>query len=94
MDEQQQRQEKETEALVDMFATEGWKIFMASITEIEELSTKSAPDNAATNDQWQYARGMIHQLRKIMNYETFINLAAEQATAPELFEEDPDVDII
>ena len=87
-------QEKDYEALCDMFTSEGWKLFMENITDLEQNVTQVAPDAADTNDKWQYARGKIHQLRNLMGFENFIKVSWEQSL-PETHEEDGiDVDVI
>ena len=80
-------EEKDYDALVDMFATDGWKFFVSSLTELEEVITKSAVDNADSNDKWQYCRGQTHQLRSILGYENFVKIAWTESQR-----EDDDVD--
>lgn len=70
--------EKEYESLVDMFESDGWKLFISEIAESEEGLTRAAPDNCGTNEAWQYTRGRIHQLRSISGYETLIKVTQEQ----------------
>jgi len=74
-------EEKDYEALVDMFASDGWKFFSKSVDDLEKALTTAAPDGAVTNDAWQYARGQIQQLRSISGYENYIKLAWEQDLA-------------
>ncbi len=74
-------EEKEYEVLVDMFASDGWKQFIGNISELEDAITKAAVDNAVMNDQWQYLRGQLHQLRSILGYEDFIKISWEQLNA-------------
>lgn len=71
-------EEKDFEALVDMFATDGWDHFTEVVEELETTLTKTAVDAALTNDQWQYARGQIHQLRSILGYEQFVRMSWDQ----------------
>ena len=73
--------EKRYEALFEMFKTEGWKHFMKDITEFEEAVSSSTVDNAVTNDQWQYARGQIHQLRSIIGFENYTRTCEENHDA-------------
>jgi len=82
------RMEKDDyENLVDMFAHPGWRFFTEFLTELEDVITKSAVDNAISNDQWQYCRGQTHQLRSILGYENYVNLAWDESQR-----EDSDVD--
>ena len=88
-------EEKEIEALLDMFGSEGWKFFITSLEEVDQVLKETAVDNAVSNDQWQYCRGMIHQIRKITGYENVIKLSLEQDKIEyQPLEEDPDVDLI
>lgn len=77
------------DALSDMFLTKGWKLFVEEVTELEEALVQNAPDVAQTNEQWQYARGMIRELRSIIGYESYVKLSwEEQQKEPE------DVDLV
>ena len=86
--------EKEYEALCDMFASEGWKFFIEGITNLEDTVTKIAPDAADTNDKWQYARGKINQLRTTMGYENYIQMAWKAQQDEVLPEAEVDVNVI
>jgi hypothetical protein len=74
-------EQREYEDLVDMFQTPGWKYFMKGTTELEDAIVKAAPDGALTNDQWQYARGEIRQLRSVIGYESYIKHGYEEQEA-------------
>jgi hypothetical protein len=89
--------EKDFDNLQDMFLTDGWKYLQTQLSEQEALFTKVAPDSAVTNDQWQYLRGKIHQLRVLLGYETTVNIVWDQeqnalASAPP--EDNVNVDFI
>jgi hypothetical protein len=88
-------EEKDYNALVDMFASDGWKYFIESAEELERAITNGAADSAVTNEQWQYCRGQLHQLRSILGYADFVNHAwkDQQENTLELIE-NPDVDLI
>ena len=73
--------EQAYESAVDMFATDGWKNFIEEVTNLESIVTNSAVDNALSNDQWQYCRGQVHQLRSIIGYEDFIKVSREARNA-------------
>lgn len=68
-------EEKDFENLFDMFSTPGWKEFIKQAGELHEALTKGAVDNAIDNDQWQYLRGQLGQLRSIINYEDATRVA-------------------
>lgn len=80
-------EEKEYEDLVDLFATPGWRFFVKSTQDLKTALTEGAPDGALTNDQWQYARGQIHQLRAIGGYETYITALWKQQQEDALLSE-------
>lgn len=69
--------EQEFNTYSDMFATDGWKLFIKSVEELEDGLTKSAVNAAPANDQWQYLRGQLNQLRSIIGYENYIHVAYE-----------------
>jgi len=73
--------EKRYEALFEMFRTTGWEHFIKDITDFEEAVSSSTVDNAVTNDQWQYARGQIHQLRSIVGFESYTRACEENHDA-------------
>ncbi len=91
-------EQKDFDNLRDMFASDGWKFFIESTQQYHDAVVQGAADSAQTNDQWQYARGLIHQLRSILTYQDFMERAEKQIeedAAMELFmPEDPDVDSI
>lgn len=80
--------EKDYNALVDMFVSDGWKIYMEHIEKQEEGATKGAVDAADTSDKWQYLRGLTHQMRATIAFETFVRLSYEAQQ-----EEDEDADL-
>ncbi len=71
-------EEKEFEALNDMFTSEGWIIFTQQIGDLTKLLVEAAPDSAVTNDQWQYRRGQVQQMRSVLGYEQYIREAQKQ----------------
>ena len=70
--------DKEFEESEEMFATTGWKRFIQNTEDYEKMIKDSLVDNAVTNDQWQYARGQLHQLRSFIKYEDFTRTIHEQ----------------
>lgn len=89
-------EERQYEDLVDMFASDGWKFFIDSAKELEEALTQGAVDNASTNEQWQYLRGQLSQLRSILGYQSFITSVWEQKVQDDkkLPEAEVDVNIV
>ncbi|RKZ67676.1 MAG: hypothetical protein DRQ48_09465 [Gammaproteobacteria bacterium] len=75
--------QEEYETYVDLFKTEGWKLFQESIVGAEEQLKNSSVDSAVTNDQWQFLRGQLTQLRNVAAFETFIKLTFEQSEKDE-----------
>lgn len=70
-------QEKQYEDLREMFNSEGWKVFIGEIEEKLKASVDTAPDTCINNDQWQFRKGEIFQLRQIANLETYIDAIME-----------------
>ena len=79
--------EKDYNALLDMFVSDGWKLFAEEKTEQEKYATQGAVDGALTGDQWQYLRGWLHGLRAVLGYEDFVRLSYEAQ------KEDDDADL-
>lgn len=75
--------EEEYNALVSMFESDGWKMFMESVTDAEDVLTRTAVDSAVTNDDWQLLRGRLIQLRSQAGWEQYIRLSYEQSLANE-----------
>ncbi len=74
--------------LTDMFESAGWKFFAKGTSELAEALVQAAPEGALTNDQWQYARGQIQQLRSVVHYEDYIKAGyAEQEEQSQAVEE-------
>ena len=73
--------EKEFEDLVEMFKTKGWKRFIQDTKDYEKMVLGASVDNAVTNDQWQYCRGQLHQLRSFIAYENLTMTIHEQQEA-------------
>ena len=69
--------EEEYNALVDMFESDGWKVFTTTLSEVYEGTLQSAPSAAETGDQWQILRGQLSQIQSILGYENFIKLSYE-----------------
>jgi hypothetical protein len=70
--------EKDFRALCDMFESDGWKVLMSEVSNLERGITEGAVDNCPTSDQWQYTRGQLHQLRSLTGYETFVRLSFKE----------------
>tara|TARA_R110000851_G_scaffold228881_1_gene381506 strand:+ start:666 stop:938 length:273 start_codon:yes stop_codon:yes gene_type:complete len=89
-------EQKEYEALENMFVSDGWKYFTESLDEIEKSLTTSAPEGAITNDQWQLARGRILQLRNILGFEDLVkfNQQQQELEALQATEDTVNVDLI
>jgi len=65
-------------ALIDMFESDGWTLFIKDIEEGEKANTKGAVDGATTNDAWQWLRGYLTCARNTLAFETFVRLSYEQ----------------
>jgi hypothetical protein len=62
---------------VSLFESDGWKLLIESISELERAITEGSVDNCPTNESWQYTRGQLHQLRSMLGYENFIKVSYE-----------------
>ena len=72
----EQEQEKYSN-LLEMFNSKGWKEFIEDLGEELQALIESAPEAAISNEQWQYARGMIYERKRILGYENYIKLVQE-----------------
>ncbi len=70
--------EQEYNSLVDMFGSDGWKLYISQVEETEESATKGAANTADTNDAWQFLRGWLSCSRGVLSYETFVRLSYEE----------------
>lgn len=80
--------ERDYNDLVEMFESDGWKVFIGQVQATEEGATKGSVTSAVTNDQWQYLRGWISCSRGTLGYETFVRLSYEQQLRDEAVEEE------
>jgi hypothetical protein len=74
----QETLEKEYEALLGMFNSEGWKIFHKERTELLEAAKETAHNTCITNDDWQFRRGVIFALEQVVNYPAYTEAVREQ----------------
>lgn len=81
MDKTKRELEQEHENNLELFATEGWKQIIENATELEQALIHAAPDNALTNDQWQFCRGQISQLRALIGFEEYVKVVQEYNNA-------------
>lgn len=69
---------EEYESYVDLFASDGWKMFIDNVEEVVTVMKEGAVDNAPTNETWQFLRGQITQMNNILGFESYIKLSYEQ----------------
>ena len=50
------------DTIQELFATEGWKLFIEDMEANLNQARNAAPNDCITNDQWQYRRGMLQGL--------------------------------
>lgn len=77
-------EQKEYEALVDMFASEGWKLFIENKRQMGVAMLDAAPDKADSNDKWQYCRGEINQIKSTLGFENFIRMVWDEQEKPDV----------
>ena len=63
------------EALLGMFASDGWGYFIEDHEEALDALMKTAHEQCKDNDSWQERRGQINKLTHLISYETFIKNA-------------------
>ena len=83
---------REYEDYVDMFATDGWKLYVKNMEGSRQDNLNAAPDNATTNDMWQYCRGVLAQMQATIGFEMYVLLVHEQAMEEEKQSESDDED--
>lgn len=69
--------EEEFNKYVEMFETDGWKLFKEQVVDAKQSLTVAAPTACDTNEKWQFARGQIQELGNIAAYEDYIHVAFE-----------------
>jgi hypothetical protein len=60
------------ESLLEMFITNGWKTFASDQESAFEHLMFNANRDCPDNDSWQYRRGCLDTLQKIINFEDMI----------------------
>lgn len=72
-----QQELQELEILNDLFSHPGWKLFRAEIEQMKLNHTESADKECPDNDSWQFRRGVVSNMRYILNYENVTKAALE-----------------
>lgn len=73
-----QEQEKEFNALFEMFDSDGWKLFHGEAKQQLALLKDNSWQTCGTGDLWLETRGMIKQLMAIVNYQAAIENQFDQ----------------
>lgn len=76
-----QQEKEELEALENMFLTEGWKIFTKDVQGLLDTALNNPDLECTTNDEWQYRRGSIKELRYISMYQEIMRSRLEGSDA-------------
>lgn len=77
------------EALIDMFATDGWKHFIQDQEDALEAMKDGAYIQCPDNDSWQVRRGEINSLAKLVNFEELIRYNLSEIEKDESEEQAP-----
>ena len=85
-----QMTQEQYDMLVDLFAHPGYKFIIEGLDELKGSLQEAAVDNATTNDQWQFLRGQMAQMRSFIGYETFIHHMWKELQKLEAEEENDD----
>ncbi len=63
--------QKEYESLLETFNTDGWKLYSEELVGMFEQLRDTAHTECKTNDEWQFRRGQLEVLGRLMTYEEF-----------------------
>ena len=69
--------QKYYEDLLTMFQTDGWKHLISDYTESLQSLQENSDYDCKTNDEWQFRRGEMQQLRNLIGFESFIRMSYE-----------------
>jgi hypothetical protein len=78
MDKQTQQ---EYEDLLEMFNKDGWALYSKEIEDLYNDLKDTAHTQCTTNDKWQFRRGQLEALGRLITYEQFQNAGFEQASS-------------
>lgn len=67
--------EEEFNKYVEMFETDGWKLFKEQVIDAKQSLSAAAFTACDTNEKWQFARGQVQELGNIAAYEDYIHVA-------------------
>jgi hypothetical protein len=63
--------QQEYEDLLEMFNKDGWKLYSEELSELYKDLKDSAHTQCKTNDEWQFRRGQLEALGRLITYEEF-----------------------
>lgn len=69
---------KEYEDLLEMFNTDGWTLYSKELKDLYNDLKDTAHTQSVTNDEWQFRRGQLEVLNRLITYEAFQNAGFEQ----------------
>ena len=72
-------EQKRTETLINLFEDEGWKIFIDEQEELLAYAKENAHRECVTNDEWQFRKGVITLLERVVSFETVVRAVQDQA---------------
>ena len=71
--------QKEYESLLESFNTDGWKLYSKELIAMFDQLRDTAHTECRTNDEWQFRRGQLEILDRLMAYEEFQKVGYENA---------------
>jgi len=69
---------KEYEDLLEMFNTPGWALYSKELRDLHKDLKDTAHTQCVTNDEWQFRRGQLATLDRLITYEEFQKAGFEQ----------------
>ena len=71
-------EKQELEVLENLFQHPGWKIVKKDFQGLLDNALKYPDQECLTNDQWQFRRGAITELRYFLNYDVIMASRLEE----------------
>lgn len=68
----------ELEVYQDLFQHPGWQKFISTNKDGMERIQKTAHNECVTGDEWQYQRGVISTLERLVNFQLSVEAGIEQ----------------
>tara|TARA_R110002096_G_scaffold347246_1_gene540620 strand:- start:137 stop:382 length:246 start_codon:yes stop_codon:yes gene_type:complete len=70
--------QQEYESLLETFNQDGWKLYSEELVDMFNHLKDTAHEQCKTNDEWQFRRGQLEVLGRLITYEEFQKAGYEQ----------------